>query len=184
MKFELTAEIARELLRYEPETGKLFWRKRGAHHFACNRDWFWKIWNTRWADTEAFATDHDKGYNVGILNKVHYRSHRVIWLMVTGDWPVADIDHINGDRKDNRWDNLRSVSRTENCCNSSIRSDNVSGVVGVSWSKSGKKWDAYISKDKKLHKLGLYSTKEEAVAVRKRAEKELEFHPNHGKATT
>ena len=101
------------------------------------------------------------------------RLHRIIMGLTTND--KIDVDHIKGDktRNDNRKSNLRLGSRTENNMNAKIRANNTSGVTGVSYRKKDKFWEAYISKDKKVYKLGIFKNYEEAVEARKKAEEEL-----------
>lgn len=95
-------------------------------------------------------------------------AHRLAWLWVYGEWPVADVDHINRDRMDNRIENLRSVSRSVNCHNIAVRSS--SGEKGVTAGSRGRGWEARIMVDRKHIYLGFYKTKEEAAAARKGAE--------------
>ena len=82
---------------------------------------------------------NDRGYmTVKIINST-YMLHRVIWLWVYGEFPPHDIDHINGDRADNRLVNLRAVTRQENMKNRCLSKNNKSGTTGVYWSGQ-KKW--------------------------------------------
>lgn len=161
-----------EIFVYDPDTGKLFWKRRegGAPG-----------WNGKYAGKEAFTSTSSHGYRQGSLLGGVYRAHRVIWAMVHGKWPEDDIDHINGDRIDNRIVNLRSVSRSENCMNSSVGKRNKSGVVGVSWSKRENKWKAQIQKDGKNIFIGNFVNFEDAVRARMEMQVELSFHKNHGK---
>jgi hypothetical protein len=100
---------------------------------------------------------------------------------MTGDFPEDQIDHINGVRSDNRWCNLRAVSRQENAKNKRTPSDNSSGVIGVCWDRREKKWRAEIQSGKVKHALGHFPEFSDAVAARKKAERDLEFHKNHGR---
>jgi hypothetical protein len=95
-------------------------------------------------------------------------AHRLAWLWVYGDWPAADVDHINRNRLDNRIENLRSVTRSVNCHNIAARSS--SGEKGVTAGSRGRGWEARIMVNRKPIYLGFYSTKEEAAAARKGAE--------------
>lgn len=106
-----------------------------------------------------------------------YKAHRVIWLLVVGYWPKDEIDHINQIRDDNRWVNLREVTRTENAKNLARRRDNKSGVTGVFWNPINENWRVAVSSKC----FGSFKTKEEAIKVRKAAEIKYGFHPNHGK---
>jgi hypothetical protein len=89
-------------------------------------------------------------------------AHRLAWLWVHGRWPGCEIDHINSDGLDNRIQNLREATHAQNQRNQSKRSDNTSGLKGVSWHKRGKKWKAQICHMGKWHALGLYDCSEEA----------------------
>ncbi|WP_323008519.1 HNH endonuclease [Paracoccus sp. (in: a-proteobacteria)] len=177
-------EVLRQLLRYEPETGKLFWRERsesmfedGAHRAAlvCAR------WNTRYAGKAAFDTRNHNGYKLGGISNRNILAHRVIWAIVHGRWPVADIDHINGNRQDNRLCNLREVSRSTNLRNARLPDANTSGRVGVSWDRSRGKWLAYIHANGRMVNLGRFDAFEEAVSARKAEEARWGYHPNHGR---
>ena len=113
---------------------------------------------------------------------VTYQAHRVAWLLHTGECPGEfQIDHIDGCRTNCRMSNLRLVNNQENSMNQRKRSDNTSGVTGVSWDKNSGKWRVTIyNYGKKLH-LGLFDDKFEAICARKSAERKLGYHENHGK---
>ena len=107
--------------------------------------------------------------------------HRIIWEMHNGPIPDGmEVDHINHVRTDNRIENLRLVSRLENCKNRKLNSNNTSGFNGVSWSKRDGKWLAYIYINKKRIRLGLYSDISKAIAAREKANLSHKFHKNHG----
>jgi len=74
----------------------------------------------------------------------HYLEHRIIWKLVTGNDPVAEIDHANGVGDDNRWSNLREASRTQNAHNLKTPSTNTSGFKGVHWHAGARRWRATI----------------------------------------
>lgn len=171
-------ELLNKLLRYDAEAGKLFWQKRSQDTMTsqdyCDR------WNARWANKEAFSTIID-GYKVGKIFGRPFRAHRVIWALVNGSWPKNDIDHINGNRTDNRILNLRDVSKVENARNCAIRKNNTSGATGVSWSKNDKRWRAGICIDGKEFFIGNFLEKADAISARKKAERDAGFHPNHGR---
>lgn len=175
-------EELNKLLRYEPDTGLLFWRRRteedgfvdvGRHSLAhtCAK------WNGRFADKEALIKVAH-GYRCGRLNRDYVMAHRIIWKLVTDIDPIQ-VDHIDGDRSNNRWENLRNVTASENRRNTARRSNNTSGVVGVHWNKQIKKWSAVIVL--KTVYLGAFDSFDDAVAARKAAEVEYGFHPNHGR---
>lgn len=169
-------EVLRELLSYDPETGKLAWLDRDAKWFKSDRDC--KAWNARYAGREAF-TAVVKGYRTGwVLGKGHY-AHRVILAMTSGQWPDT-TDHINGDKQDNRLVNLRSVSHAENMRNLPLTSANTSGYIGVWYVAKRNKWGAQIVRDGHNIFLGHYDNEREANIARRAAEKALSFHENHG----
>jgi hypothetical protein len=101
--------------------------------------------------------------------------------MVTGEFPPNDIDHINGNRNDNRWANLRGVERSINMKNCARRSDNTSGFTGVTWDGYRKKWRSTIFVDGRKHQLGRHDDFETACAARKAGNVRFGFHPNHGR---
>ena len=176
-------EVLRQLLRYEPETGKLFWRERGPEWFT---DGFrtaqhnCKLWNVRYANKEAFsASSH--GYRVGRILDQLMPAHRVVWAISKGEWPRHEIDHINGVKADNRLSNLRDVTTAENGRNKCLRSNNTSGHVGVSWSTAEQKWKVLCWKAGKPIPIGTFADLDEAVAARKEAEVMHGYHENHGR---
>lgn len=173
---EITQELANKLLDYDQETGTLTWKLRDLASFPrrCSA----KTWNTRYGGKEA-GVPNNRGYMSVTIAYKRVLSHRLIWLMVYGAWPDC-IDHINGDRKDNRIANLRSVSNSENLKNARISSSNKSGVRGVSFIKARQKWAVSISQ----RFVGEFRTLEEAREARKRAEREQGYHPNHGRAAS
>lgn len=108
--------------------------------------------------------DHAGYIMLGFMYR-KYLAHRVIWALVMGRFPADEIDHINRDRSDNRWNNLREATRSQNGANRRLHSNNTTGFRGVSYYKSGKAWQAQISVKGKMIPLGRFSTKEEAAAV-------------------
>ena len=119
------------------------------------------------------------GYKYGSINKKPVLAHRIIWKMQYGYDP-QHIDHINGNRADNRIENLRSVNRFENLRNMRIGKANTSGVMGVWVNKRGV-YVAEIYTDGKKKSLGHFDTIEAAAQARKEAEVVYGFHRNHGK---
>lgn len=99
-----------------------------------------------------------------------YSASRLAWLYETGEWPNDEIDHINGVRDDNRFINLREANRSQNCYNKGLMTNNTSGHKGVSWHKTRLCWQAIITVNKKQKHLGYYSSKQEAIDARKKAE--------------
>lgn len=138
----------RKVLRYEPDTGKLFWLFRtgdmfpdtgyGGQNGSASR------WNARFAGREALTEVFD-GYKCGRVFGAKVKAHRVIWAMVSGSWPTDLIDHKNGVRSDNRICNLREADQYQNSWNRNIGSKNKSGFKGVSLDAASGMWIAQIS---------------------------------------
>lgn len=163
-----TPERLRELLRYDPDTGKLYWRPRPAEMFSAGNtsaEANCKSWNTKWAGEEAFSAVTDNGYRFGAVNYRNCFAHRVAWAIYHGEWPKNGIDHINGCKTDNRIENLREANKSENSINTGIRVDNTSGHKGVSWRKDRRKWRARISFDGSERHLGSFDSYDDAVAA-------------------
>ena len=180
-----TPEELRQLLRHEPETGKLFWRHRCETWFVGRTKrpakWAAANWNSRRADKEAFIGKHNKGYFCGRVCGADLLAHRVGWAIHYGSWPANEVDHINGIRTDNRIENLRSVDTKQNARNKAMPLSNRSGTVGVSKMSGCNRWRARIyGPDGELH-LGLFETLSEAVAARKEAGLRFGYHNNHGR---
>lgn len=172
----------RQLLDYDPETGALTWKRREPSMFRDGAKTAAHIcagWNTRYAGTPALEAHDTQGYKRGDVLGTGFLAHRVIWMWVNGYWP-EQVDHINGDRKDNRIVNLREVSNAVNGKNRRLNSNNKSGISGVR-RHSGGQWEAKIKIGGKMLRLGLFDTIEQAAEARRRAEVEYDFHPNHGK---
>jgi len=137
---------AHELFVYDPETGALTRRIAIRGHSAGS----------------SVGTVNANGYRAVLVDGQHCYAHRLIWLMLNGEWPEADIDHINGNRDDNRRSNLRTATRSQNNGNARRRKDNSSGFKGVSFHPQTKKWRAAIHIKGRKHHIGLFQTPEEA----------------------
>jgi hypothetical protein len=105
-----------------------------------------------------------KGYICITYNKKELRAHRVAWEYVYGREPDGEIDHIDGDRKNNRISNLREVSRLENMNNLECHRNGSFSGVRKRWNK----YAVYITINRKCIYIGLYNTKEEAKKGRER----------------
>jgi len=172
---ELTQEYLKKCLTYDPDTGIFIWNRREDKS---------KSRNTAFAGKAAGCVqtgkkDGHKNRRIG-LNGKYYLAYRLAWLYMTGAWPAEQIDHIDHDSLNDRWDNLREVSGGENQKNLPKYSNNTSGMTGVKWHNQANKWLAYITAAGKLTSGGLFTSFEDAVAKRKELEKKYSFHPNHG----
>ncbi len=159
---ELTQARVRELFDYDPASGALVRKITVSHNAKAGTPATTKAWNN---------------YLVIRVDGRLYRVHHIIWLMVYGYLP-KELDHINGDRSDNRGANLREASRQENMKNRCMLSNNTSGYMGVFWAKHINKWRVMVGKKH----IGVYSNKEDAIKARATANREYGYHPNHGRA--
>lgn len=148
-------EMAAQKVRYVPETGE-FLRPDGSDA------------------THAYV----KGYRGISVGGTKVLAHRVAWHVMRGGVPDV-IDHINRNKADNRWANLRAATTSDNLCNRGAQSNNTSGVPGVALDRHGRKWQAYIKKNGKRVHLGIFEKFEDAVMARKAAERRVfgEFAP-------
>ena len=162
-----TADILRQLLQYEPDTGVLRWRERSVEMFrggGHSADHNCAAWNAKYAGTIA-GTPSGQGYlNVSIFDR-GYRAHRVAWVLMTGEWPAEQVDHENLDRADNKWRDLRLATNSQNSANRNAYRNNASGRKGVSYESRSQKWRATIFANGKQVHLGLFRTKDEAAGA-------------------
>jgi hypothetical protein len=149
----------KEVLNYDPLTGIFTWKVSGSGRRIGK-----------------IAGGIDDGYNKIKVNNKLYKGHRLAWLYVYGTWPMADIDHINGQRADNRIANLRDVSRTHNCQNQYLpHKESSSGVLGVTWHKRMGRFQAGITVDGKRLHLGTFKDSGEAHNAYLKAKQQ--YHP-------
>lgn len=189
MKLSATNRISpdrlRTLLSYDPETGQLTWKARPKSDFTATprstQETIWRRWNGQHAGKPAL-TAGDR-YLSGTVEGMNARAHQIAWAVHYGEWPTEEIDHINGDKKDNRIANLRDVSRSTNHRNRPGRTSTQSGRTGVVWDAQRGKWAARIKVNGKMLNLGRFTSLEAAIAARNEAEKPLGFTDRHAKPT-
>lgn len=148
----INAEQLRELLHYDPDTG-IFTRikiiapqsrvKIGDIAGCANREGYVRI-------------------KLGGRKGRSYSAQRLAWLYMTGKWPKDEVDHIDLNTSNNRWNNLREANRSTNIANTRRRVDNTSGAKGVYWRESDRKWRAEISAHKRRIFLGSFDHFEDA----------------------
>lgn len=145
----ITTDIARvrELLNYEADTGILRWKA--------------KRHGTASVGSQA-GSINSKGYRCVKIDGKLYQAHRIAWVLANGEWPARAIDHKNRNRDDNRIENLRLATNSQNKANSKKPEHNTSGLKGVTWHKLRQKWAAQICKDGKNIHLGLFTSANEA----------------------
>lgn len=143
----------REMIHLDQDTGRMFWKPR-QNTIAG--------WNERCAGKETFTRTDRKGYKVGTLLNRHAKAHHVVWALTKGEWPSGIVDHIDGDKANNRPENLRLASASQNNFNCKAYRNNKSGLKGVSWHSARSKWIAQIAANGRNRLLGYFETKEDA----------------------
>lgn len=146
----ITQKLLQEILSYDPETGIFRWRSPVSNRVRAG---------------EIAGSPIGKGYWNVQINRKLYKSHRLAWLYVNGEWPIGYIDHINRDKADNRICNLRMVNKSENMANAGLRASNTSGLRGVTFSRRRGKWMAQIMHRGKHYHLGYFDNISDAGAA-------------------
>lgn len=163
MNNQITQERLKEIISYDPETGifRQLQYRRG------------------WPAGRITGNVSGSGYLRVRADNVCYQAHRLAWLYMTGSFPSALVDHIDRDKLNNRWTNLREATHAQNNQNRVKSSASTSGHIGVSWSKTEKKWLARIGIDRKKLVLGSYINFEDAVQAYAAAKAKYHtFSPN------
>jgi len=138
----------RKHLSYNCDSGEFFWI-----YSSCNQ--------VKQGSLAGHA--HVTGYIYIQVNGERYRAHRLAWLYMHGKFPENNIDHKNGNPADNRICNLREATFSENSMNTKLRSDNSSGIKGVSWNKAKSKWNARITVRGRRRCLGYFDDIQDAA---------------------
>lgn len=175
-----TQARVREYFNFDPDTGHLIFRERPASEFSPAQH----ALHLKRVGKPAGCVNATHGYRKVIIDGSYQSAHRIVWLHVFGEWvkyPDFEIDHVNGNKDDNRIQNLRKCTKSMNQRNGSMRSNNRSGVIGVNWVESKQRWVARIWDGPHHRFLGQFSDIEEARAARAKAERELGYHAGHGK---
>lgn len=146
----VTFSYLQEILSYSPDNGQ--WR--------CK-----KAYSPQSYPGKKVGWMHDQGYCCLTINNKKYKLHILAWFYMTGVWPKVDIDHIDNNRSNNKWLNLREATPSQNGANSLLNTNNTSGYKGVSWNKIRQKYEVYIKIGYTKKHLGLYKTLEKSSAV-------------------
>jgi hypothetical protein len=174
---ELFEEVA-QFVDYDPETGSMVWRWR---EVAPNG------WNTRFAGKECGRATYDGYRRIGFRTLSsrkcsYFFAHRLAWFIAYGALPKNQIDHIDGQKANNRLKNLRDVSSTLNARNRKMPRNNTSGITGVSWNKRRGRWEACASLNNKNTHIGYFDDISEAEAAVKAFRAKHGFTETHGDA--
>lgn len=156
--------LVREYLYYDPDNGLMRWIK-------CKS-------GIKVGDI-AGCIDKSSGYMRVYFNGVKYYIHQLIWMYMTGNWSDREIDHINLDKTDNRWSNLREASPSENSCNKGMYKNNTTGIKGVTWNCTLKLWWGSISFNNVRYRESFHSKEEAAQwvnSMREQLHKEYARH--------
>jgi len=174
----------KECFDYDELTGDLTWLPRPLHHFvslaAMNSS------NSKCVGKVAGCV-MNRGYMFVGINCTRILYHRVIFMFMGFDVTDKQVDHINGDKTDNRWVNLRLVEQPDNLKNKSLRTSNKTGISGVSFYKNLKSKPfrvTYYENGNKRATEVFTATLFEAACTRKSFENENNYHENHGRKST
>jgi hypothetical protein len=157
-KDAITAEFVRSILDYNPVTGAITWHARTGSSICI------KNWNQRFAGTVAGRLSTLGYREISVLSQRYPASH-LAWLYMTGEWPKDEIDHRDLNKDNNAFLNLREATRGQNVANTGIKSNNTSGLKGVSWHKATSKWTSQITKHGHHHHLGSFDCRAAASFV-------------------
>ena len=163
---ELTREEVEHLLHYDPTRGKLVWKRPTSNRVSVG-------------DVAGY-TRYD-GYIEVKVKGERFLAHRLIWFLHYGEWPEDQLDHIDHNPSNNKIENLRQSDNFINHRNMSLSSRNKSGACGIYWEEDRGKWLTQARIKGKTKTLGRFPTFEEAVAVRQAANRQHDYHENHGK---
>jgi hypothetical protein len=151
LKLELTQEKLKEVLSYSEEDGIFTWKIPQAN-------------NKIKVGSVAGCVHSSGAWEIGLSRKL-FKAHRLAWLYVYGEFPSEWIDHIDGDRTNNRINNLRLCTPAENQMNRKKSVNNTSGFKGVSWDKEVNMWKATVQLDGVRKHLGYFPQVEDASAT-------------------
>lgn len=166
MRINLTQLYLKECLTYHKDSGLFIWNARPYSHFKYA--WDCDNWNARYSKKEA-GTVSEKYLIISIKN-ARYKAHRLAFLYVEGFFPENNVDHVDGDELNNRWNNLREASSRCNAQNRKLAKNNTSGVTGVTFNKKANRWAAQIVVAGKPKSLGYYPSFDAACAARYKKE--------------
>ena len=177
----LTQEILMKSYHYNPDTGE-FTRKLKILGDVTGKPQCWiDKHNKRFCNKKPGFLSHS-GYWMVHINGKTYPFHRLAFLYMEGYLPGGYVDHINHNRLDNRWENLRIVQWRDNYTNMALRKSNTHGIPGLLFEKKWGLWSAYIGHNRKRVYLGCSKDYFEICCIRKSAEIKYNYHPNHGRA--
>lgn len=161
-------DLLRKYLSPDFDFGILIWKHRAESDFqnvtsSRGPSWYCNVWNAKNAGNEALASINSNGYKAGSFFGRSLLAHRVIWAMYRDKWPGTHLDHIDGNRSNNKIENLREVTQAQNALNAKA-SGSSSKYKGVSFCNRSQRWVVYCQVNKKS-KFGGYFDNEIDAAI-------------------
>jgi hypothetical protein len=156
---KITHKRLLEVVRYEPLTGEFIPLDDKVNHYP-----------------------HPKGYNIIYIDSKNYRACRLAYFYMMGEWPPCDVDHIDTDVKNDRWNNLRLADKSQQACNRNVSKNNIAGIKGFYHNKKYKRIEVSVEKEGKKYRTTFSENKKEEAVAWLRAKRE-ELHgefTNHG----
>jgi hypothetical protein len=171
MKSKVSYDRLREILTYIPDTGVWLWKDPPPRS---------KVNKGDLAGCISRNTKHpDNCYRRIKIDGRMYKAAILAWFWTYGVWPSKDLDHANGDSLDDRINNLREATDSQNRANSRVPMHNTSGFMGINWNKRNKRWHVRVMKEGYRHWVGAFKSLDEAKEAHRNKSIELlgEFSP-------
>lgn len=164
---ELTQARLKELLDYDPHLGVFSWRKRNVRSEFSRTD---NSWNSRYANKPAGHIYGDRERLRISIDKKRYLAHRLAWLWMTGKWPIKEIDHIDLDSLNNKWNNLREATHSQNAMN---RRGRGRFGKGIAFHSPSGLYQVRVHANNKCHTIGYFEELKDANSAYASAAKKL-----------
>lgn len=155
---EISISLLRDYFNYDPASGEIRWKK-SPHH------------KVKAGDIAGFI--EPRGYRVLQFKKTLWKGHRIALALMNNEFPNGEVDHIDGNPSNNRFENLRVVDKSQNQMNRAVSKNNRSGIKGVHFCESKQKWVSRISVGKNRIHIGGFNSFDEAIQKRKQFEDEF-----------
>ena len=152
---KLSADYVRSILDYDKETGNLRWKPRQTRR---------GLWNIKFAGKIAGTSETDGRRKIVLKGKPYQHSH-VAWVIVTGEWPRHEVDHLDTNPANNKWSNLREATRVQQLHNRCVMGNSTTGLKGVHKNKHGTTYNARIRVKGRRLFVGNFPTAEDAHAA-------------------
>jgi hypothetical protein len=180
---EIPIDVLKALIFIDESTGNIYWKERSDHFFKSKKRSAKSnasAWNKVYKNKLAFNFITRSGYLKGTLFGRKFYAHRVVYAYFNNVWPVQ-IDHIDGNKLNNKLSNLRNVDQSTNSKNLPKSKSNTTGFTGVHFDNRRKKFIAKLMVNKRSIHIGEFTSLDEAISARKNANINYSFHENHGR---